>query len=151
MLIKKGVSIPAVARLMRHKDGGSLLLKKYTQGFEEEETGYDYTGLAVWVNQTFPVGLGEEELKNTAEQASETPPEGSMYDGLTREQYALCHFIFDAVQEVYRVKIKTEDPEALVHVERRAILVSIDRLWREHLYAMDGLRQSVHLLSLIHI
>ena len=36
MLIKKGVSIPAVARLMRHKDGGGLLLKKYTQGFEKE-------------------------------------------------------------------------------------------------------------------
>ena len=36
MLIKKGVSIPVVARLMRHKDGGGLLLKKYTQGFEEE-------------------------------------------------------------------------------------------------------------------
>ena len=36
MLIKKGVSIPAVARLMRHKDGGGLLLKKYTQGFEEK-------------------------------------------------------------------------------------------------------------------
>ena len=36
MLIKKGVSIPAVARLMRHKDGGGLLLKKYTQGFEGE-------------------------------------------------------------------------------------------------------------------
>ena len=117
------------------------------QGFEGEEIGCDYTGLAVWVNQTFPVGLGEEELKQASEQASETPPEGSMYDGLTREQYALCHFIFDAVQEVYRVKIKTEDPEALVHVERRAILVSIDRLWREHLYAMDGLRQSVHLRS----
>jgi hypothetical protein len=30
------VSIPAVARLMRHKDGGGLLLKKDTQGFEEE-------------------------------------------------------------------------------------------------------------------
>ena len=36
MLIKKGVSIPAAARLMRHKDGGGLLLKKYTQGFEKE-------------------------------------------------------------------------------------------------------------------
>ena len=32
MLIKKGVSIPAVARLMRHKDGGGLLLKKYSAG-----------------------------------------------------------------------------------------------------------------------
>jgi len=30
MLIKKGVSIPSVARLMRHKDGGGLLIKRYT-------------------------------------------------------------------------------------------------------------------------
>ena len=35
MLIKKGVSIPAIARLMRHKDGGGVHLKRYTQGFEE--------------------------------------------------------------------------------------------------------------------
>lgn len=117
------------------------------QEFDMEETGYDYAGLAFWVNQTFPVGLGEAELQQAAEQAVEAPPADSMYDGLSHEQYALCHLIFDAVQDVYRVKIKTEDPDALVHVERRAILVSIDRLWREHLYAMDGLRQSVHLRS----
>ena len=36
MLIKKGVSIPSVVRLMRYKDGGGLLLKKFTQGFEED-------------------------------------------------------------------------------------------------------------------
>ena len=36
MLIKKGVSIPSVVRLMRCKDGGGLLLKKFTQGFEED-------------------------------------------------------------------------------------------------------------------
>ena len=117
------------------------------QEFDMGETSYDYAGLAFWVNQTFPVGVGEAELQQAAEQAAEAPPAGSMYDGLSHEQYALCHLIFDAVQEVYRVKIKTEDPDALVHVERRAILVSIDRLWREHLYAMDGLRQSVHLRS----
>ena len=44
MLIKKGISIPAVARLMRHKDGGGLLLKKYTQGFEEEMRGITIRG-----------------------------------------------------------------------------------------------------------
>ena len=33
------VSIPAIARLMRHKDGGGLLLKKYTLGFEGEMRG----------------------------------------------------------------------------------------------------------------
>ena len=44
-LIKKGVSIPSVARLMRHKDEGSLLLKKYTQAFEEEMRGIRIEGL----------------------------------------------------------------------------------------------------------
>jgi len=29
LLIKKGVPIPTVARLMRHSDGGSLLLSRY--------------------------------------------------------------------------------------------------------------------------
>ena len=36
MLIKKGASIPSVARLMRHKDGGGLLLKRYTGCVVEE-------------------------------------------------------------------------------------------------------------------
>ena len=38
------VSIPAIARLMRHRDGGGLLLKKYAQGFEEEMRGITIRG-----------------------------------------------------------------------------------------------------------
>jgi preprotein translocase subunit SecA len=51
------------------------------------------------------------------------------------------------VHDVYEIKVQTENPEALDHAERYTILTSVDRLWREHLYAMDGLRQSVHLRS----
>ena len=54
MLIKKGVSIPAVALLVRHKDGGGLLLKKYTQGFERVEGDYDW-GM---IRSTLAVTLG---------------------------------------------------------------------------------------------
>ena len=35
LLIQQGVPIPTVARLMRHSDGGALLLKRYTVGSSE--------------------------------------------------------------------------------------------------------------------
>ncbi len=36
-------------------------------------------------------------------------------------------------------------PEALKGLERYVILNAVDRLWQEHLYAMDGVREAVYL------
>lgn len=113
----------------------------------DPESGADYQGLAEWVNQTFPVGFSEGDLKASAEKASNEPHEGSVYDGLSKKQFALCQGIIGAVHDVYEIKIQTEDSEALGSAERYTILTAVDRMWREHLYAMDGLRQSVHLRS----
>ncbi len=38
-----------------------------------------------------------------------------------------------------------EHAEALKGLERYVILNAVDRLWQEHLYAMDGLREAVYL------
>ena len=38
-----------------------------------------------------------------------------------------------------------EHAEALRGLERFVILNAVDRLWQEHLYAMDGLREAVYL------
>ena len=35
-------------------------------------------------------------------------------------------------------------PEGLVSLERYIILNAVDRLWQEHLYGMDSLREAVH-------
>ncbi len=113
----------------------------------DPESGADYQGLSDWVNQTFPVGLSEGGLKASAEKASNEPHEGSVYDGLSKKQFALCQAIIGAVHGVYEIKIQTENPDALGSAERYTILTAVDRMWREHLYAMDGLRQSVHLRS----
>ena len=113
----------------------------------DEESGADFQGLADWVNHTFPVGLDESTLHNAAADGKEMPSPGSLYDGLSAAQFAMCGCIISAVQDVYEIKVQTENPEALDHAERYTILTSVDRLWREHLYAMDGLRQSVHLRS----
>ena len=58
---------------------------------------------------------------------------------------AICDGIVSKVREVYAVKVSAEDPEELVRLERYIILSSVDRLWQDHLYAMDNLRSSIGL------
>ena len=50
------------------------------------------------------------------------------------------------VSEMYDIKVSLESsPEALQRLERRIILDAIDRLWQDHLRAMDDLRSSIGL------
>ena len=51
----------------------------------------------------------------------------------------------EKVREAYELKVKFEDPEAIKAIERYITLSAIDRLWQEHLYAMDSLREAVYL------
>ena len=55
--------------------------------------------------------------------------------------------IVAAVHAHYRTKIAGVDPEPIRHYERAVMLQSLDTHWREHLAALDHLRQSVHLRS----
>ena len=53
--------------------------------------------------------------------------------------------LFGRIRETYAHKEKGEDPQLLTWLERQIILGAIDRLWQEHLYAMDNLRHGVYL------
>jgi preprotein translocase subunit SecA len=53
----------------------------------------------------------------------------------------------DKVKAAYELKTATEFPEAVKGLERYVLLNAIDRLWQEHLYNMDSLRDGVHLRS----
>ncbi|HEY5792944.1 MAG TPA: SEC-C metal-binding domain-containing protein, partial [Chthoniobacterales bacterium] len=48
-------------------------------------------------------------------------------------------------KEAYERKAAWENAEALKGLERYIMLNAVDRLWQEHLYAMDGLREAVYL------
>ena len=74
------------------------------------------------------MGLTEEEAK---------------FEDLTIEESA--DFIIKKVKELYEMKTSHEDPEHLDGLERSVLLGGIDRLWQEHLYNMDALREGVHL------
>ena len=112
---------------------------------EKDTTEWNMRGMSDWVNLNFPVGIAEEEFARVARESKEMPLAGSLYDGLNEGQYALCTFISKAVRDAYDLKVSFEKPEALAAVERYTILSAIDRLWQEHLYAMDGLRSSIGL------
>jgi preprotein translocase subunit SecA len=101
--------------------------------------------LADWVNLNFPVNMPEEEIIKAAKSGQEPPLEGSAFAGLSPAQFAVCQFICKAARDVYELKVSCENPDALKSVERYIILYAVDKLWQEHLYGMDSLRESIGL------
>jgi preprotein translocase subunit SecA len=87
----------------------------------------DLDGLVHWANTAMPLGLQKEEVQNAGGKDE--------WKGLLKKR----------VREAYELKVKFENPEAVKALERYVLLGAIDRLWQEHLYAMDGLRTSINL------
>ena len=53
--------------------------------------------------------------------------------------------IFDEIVKAYELKENTVGPEVIRNFEKAVMLQSLDGLWKEHLAAMDHLRQGIHL------
>ena len=88
----------------------------------------NHSGLLNWVNTTFPLGL----TKEKAQFETRLPEENA-------------EFLIGKIKEAYERKSHHEEPAAVKSLERYIILNAIDRLWQEHLYAMDALREGVYL------
>ena len=58
---------------------------------------------------------------------------------------ALRARIVDAAARAYEAKVAPVDREAMRQYERAIMLQSLDTHWREHLAALDHLRQGIHL------
>jgi len=65
--------------------------------------------------------------------------EGEATDATIRERVA------EAALELYRSKEASAGADTLRHFERAVMLQSLDQHWREHLAALDHLRQGIHL------
>jgi preprotein translocase subunit SecA len=88
----------------------------------------NHAGLLHWVNTTFPLGLTKEKAQFE-----------------TRTPDANAEFLIGRIKEAYERKSSHEEAAAVKSLERYIILNAIDRLWQEHLYAMDALREGVYL------
>ncbi|MGC3956764.1 MAG: SEC-C metal-binding domain-containing protein [Verrucomicrobiota bacterium] len=120
-------------------------VEQLTKGGEYDDREWQTRALADWVNLNFPLGMPEQEIAKAAQAGKDAPVPGSLYDGLSPAQFAVCNFISESIRKAYDLKISFEEPEKLASVERFTILSAIDKLWQEHLYEMDSLRYSIGL------
>src|SRR2546426_2687769 len=98
-------------------------VKEYAEAEEP-----NYQGLINWVNTTFPLGLTKEKAQFETRSVDEN-----------------AQFLVEKIKNAYERKSAYEEPTAVKSLERYIILNAIDRLWQEHLYAMDALREGVYL------
>jgi preprotein translocase subunit SecA len=61
------------------------------------------------------------------------------------EEGVLRQRIITAVNEAYQAKVARYGTEIMRHIEKEVMLKMLDQHWREHLAAMDYLRQGIHL------
>ncbi len=62
-----------------------------------------------------------------------------------RRPTELRDVILEKVKRAYEAKAANENPDALKAIERLIVLNALDRLWQEHLYNMDQLRDGIGL------
>jgi preprotein translocase subunit SecA len=106
-----------------------IVPKKVAEHLEVVEDGEsDPSGLLNWVNTTFPLGLSSDKAALDTRSVEENG-----------------QWIGQLIKDAYGKKAALEHAEALMGLERYVILNAVDRLWQEHLYAMDGLREAVYL------
>jgi preprotein translocase subunit SecA len=63
------------------------------------------------------------------------------------DESALRQRVVDAAATNYAAKSERYGPELMQHLEKDIMLRTLDQHWREHLAAMDYLRQGIHLRS----
>ncbi|MEM1157240.1 MAG: preprotein translocase subunit SecA [Verrucomicrobiota bacterium] len=91
------------------------------------EENPDMDGYVRWINSTMPLGLSLGDLENS------------------KDPNLVADRVIEKMKKIYELKVNSELPEAVQSTERFILLNSIDRLWQEHLYAMDSLRTSISL------
>ena len=94
---------------------------------EQDTEKPDFTELMHWANTTLPVSLTEGELTGKS------------------DEDAISEVLIAKVKEAYEARVGSLPMEVLDQEERRMVLVAIDKLWQEHLYNMDALREGVGL------
>ena len=112
------------------------LVLKVANGDERRkgDAVFDRERLAGELNAVFPLDFKAEELSAGIDTA-----------GRLVEPRDLALQAIAKIELAYDNRNADVDPDELDYLQRHTVLEPIDRLWQEHLYAMDGLRSSISL------
>ena len=94
---------------------------------------FDVDRLIAYLNDTFPLNFKAEELTSGIE------------NGKLTDASLLTIQIVERLERSYVDSHADLSAEELAYLERHTVLEAIDRLWQEHLYAMDQLRANMSL------
>ena len=97
------------------------------------------------VEEQWDIPSLEKEL--VAETGLDLPLQKMLEDNPDLHEETLRERIFDAADESYKAKESLASLETMRGFERSVMLQSLDSHWREHLAALDHLRQGIHLRS----
>jgi len=102
-------------------------------GGKHDDSTFNGEKLAAQLNNIFPLNFTAGDFTAGIENGKLTS---------TRD---LALQIVDAVENSYNERNTSLPEEQIRYLERHTVLEAIDRLWQEHLYAMDHLRSSMQL------
>ncbi len=97
------------------------------------------------VEELWDVPALERELK--AEVGLEIPLQKMLEDNPDLHEETLRERVFEAANQAYQAKEEQASADILRQFERSVMLQSLDSHWRDHLAALDHLRQGIHLRS----
>lgn len=97
------------------------------EGIPPEE--WNWLALGSWISNTFPIHIDPEKWGKDDDLKPATAVKRVM----------------EMVNRIYDFKEEYEGKENMRQLEKLVVLGVIDRLWQEHLYAMDDLRQGISL------
>ncbi len=94
---------------------------------ENGDDDIDFLDLVKSVNGTLPVNITADELPQNVDEEK------------------ITELYITKVKDAYQSRVNDLPVEVLDQEERRMVLVAIDKLWQEHLYNMDALREGIQL------
>jgi preprotein translocase subunit SecA len=90
-----------------------------------------HEALLHWTNSTFPLGLTSEEAQLEEKNYNE-----------------IINYLLAQIKQTYDLRTEGLSPQNVQELERMILLNAIDRLWQEHLYALDSLKEGINLRSI---
>ncbi|MBQ4107238.1 MAG: SEC-C domain-containing protein [Lentisphaeria bacterium] len=102
-------------------------------GGGEGEPKFRADAVCDYLNRVCPIGFRPEDLT------------AGLTNGQLTDPKAMTLQIVDRMEAAYAERNQSMPEDQVKYLERHTVLDSIDRLWQEHLYAMDGLRGNISL------
>ncbi|MCQ2352287.1 MAG: preprotein translocase subunit SecA [Victivallaceae bacterium] len=109
------------------------ILKAGESAADGKKAEFDFPKLLAYLNTTFPLNFQQSELTEGIE------------NGHLADAEKLTLQIVDRIEAAYQERNRDLPENEFDYLRRHTVLEAIDRLWQEHLYAMDNLRSSMSL------